>query len=72
MISLAQMRNDEIFNLHLGSGIRIWHPLPLARHQSCPLIPFAQTIHLEGKKNPEKTLNKSHHIALAYIHRIQD
>ena len=54
-------RNDEIIELHLGSGISCGplsqYPLPPARHQPHLLIPSAQTINQERTKNPEMRSN---------------
>ena len=55
----GSIRNDEIFNLHLGSGVGPWVsiPLPPARHQPHLLIPSAQTINQNKPKNPEIRFN---------------
>ena len=54
-------RNDEIIELHLGSGISSGplsqYPLPPARHQPHLLIPSAQIINEERTKNPEMRSN---------------
>ena len=49
------LKNDEIFNLHLGSLSQ--HPLPLAGHQPHLLIPSALTINHEKAENPEMRSN---------------
>ena len=50
------LRNDDIFNLYLGSGACpvSQHPQPPKRHQQYPLTPSAQTIIQKERKNPEK------------------
>ena len=55
----GSVRNDEIINLHLGSGCgpMSQHPLPPGRHQPHLLIPSAQTINHEKTKNPEMRSN---------------
>ena len=55
----GSIRNDEIFNLHLGSGVGPWVsiPLPPARHQPHLLISSAQTINQKKAKNPEMRFN---------------
>ena len=51
--------NDDIFNLHLGSGGGPWsqHPLPSARHQPHLLIPSGKTIYQKKTKNPKMRFN---------------
>ena len=48
----GSVRNDEIINLHLGSGTGplSLHPVPCARHQPQLLIPSAHTINQEKNK----------------------
>ena len=77
MISLIQIKqcngyesikNDEIFNLHLGSGAspKAVSLLP-ARHQLHPLAPSAQTINQEETKNPQKKIYlQANHIVLPW------
>ena len=84
MISLAQMRqsngcgnvkNDVIFNLHLGSGAGSWVSIPCLLQDTTQkhlLYPPKQSC----KKKPkilkkDQTSAKSYCIVLAYIHRTQ-
>ena len=56
----GSVKNDEIFNLYLGSGaghLINQHPLPPERHQPHLLILSAQTINQKKAKNPEIRFN---------------
>ena len=61
--------NDDIFNLHLGSGGGPWsqHPLPSARHQPHLLIPSAKIIYQKKNKESENEIQlPTNHVVLPW------
>ena len=69
------VRNDEIFNLHLGSGAGPWVSIPCLLEDTSHIYWFHPPKQLARKKQRTQewnsTPNKSYHTALVYINRTQ-
>ena len=71
----GNVRNDEIFNLHLGSGAGSWVSIPCLLQDTSHIYWFHPPKQLTRKKQRtqkwDSTPNKSYCTALVYIHRTQ-
>ena len=71
----GSVRNDEIFNLHLGSGVGPWVSIPCLLQDTSHIYWFHPPKQLTRKKQRtqkwDSTPNKSHRTALVYVHRTQ-
>ena len=71
----GSIRNDEIFNLHLGSGAGPWVSIPCLLQDTSHIYWFHPPKQLTRKKQRtqkwDSTPNKSYCTALVYVHRTQ-
>ena len=71
----GSVRNDEIFNLHLGSGAGPWVSIPYLLQDTSHIYWFHLPKQLTRKKQRtqkwDSTPNKSYRTALVYVHRTQ-
>ena len=71
----GSIRNDEIFNLHLGSGVGPWVSIPCLLQDTSHIYWFHRPKQLTRKKQRtrkwDSTPNKSYCTALVYVHRTQ-
>ena len=71
----GSVRNNEIFNLHLGSGAGPWVSIPCLLQDTSHIYWFHPPKQLTWKKQRtqkwDSTPNKSYRMALVYVHRIQ-
>ena len=71
----GSVRNDEIFNLHLGSGTGPWVSIPCLLQDTSHIYWFHPPKQLTRKKQrtqkSDSTPNKSYRTALVYVHRTQ-
>ena len=67
--------NDEIFNLHLGSGARVWVSIPCLLQDISHIywfhLPKQSTRKKQRTQKWDSTPNKLYRTGLAYVHRIQ-
>ena len=72
----GSVRNDEIFNLHLGSGAGPWVSIPCLLQDTSHIYWFHPPKQLTRKKQRtqkwDSTPSKSYRTALVYVHRTQD
>ena len=71
----GSVRNDEIFNLHLGSGagpwVSIFYVMQDTSHIYWLHLPKQLTRKKQRTQKLDSTLSKSYPTALAYVHRTQ-
>ena len=71
----VSVRNDEIFNLHLGSGAGPWVSIPCLLQDTSHIYWFHPPKQLTRKNQRtqkwDSTLNKSYPTVLAYVNRTQ-
>ena len=71
----GSIRNDEIFNLHLGSGAGPWVSILCLLQDTSHIYWFHPPKQLNRKKQRTQkwdlTHNKSYRTALVYVHRTQ-
>ena len=53
----GSVRNDEVFNLHLGSGAGPWISIPCLLQDTSHIFPSTQTINQKKPNNPEMRFN---------------
>ena len=71
----GSVRNDEISNLHLGSGAGPWVSIPCLLQGTSHIYGFHPPKQLTSKKQRtqkwDSTSNKSYRTVLVYVHRTQ-
>ena len=71
----GSVRNDEIFNLHLRSGVGPWVSIPCLLQDTSHIYWFHPPKQLTRKKQrtqkSDSTPHKSYRTALVYVHRTQ-